>query len=475
MKRLRDPEEIIPLLPESIRPMARAAWDAKQADPNDRERFSKPLREAFEAVKYPKGHCVDPATLDADALLVAEFSCGVEGAMLHSYGIPLTAWARSRWLGFSAPTIAERRIDYVFRGEPRNAPLYRAVIEFLMAAEIKIHMVMVNEDLVSLLASLSPMDKLDLMPGFAFECYRVSRREFPKFDSDSVTAKAGPWAIALARRFTETHERGLDAEELTFGVEEPLRRAIFLGLIRSGTEIDPTWDWLVPAEWNPWRLGFDEILASLPEPRRTRALIESVGDARVHPATALNSAEALLYRIPSLEMAEFVLQLLDGDAEGGRREREWLPEVAEALKDRPEIASLFTERFSRLPVLPALRLRRFFKPRSADELTESERRQFAYLGRHWSADDERTFMVRGTPDAPEFGPMDFVTIYEIEDGNGALVYEAILYCHGLNGAVMYAGTLDLVGMYCQHSLEMRDETEVALKEALETIIEDADE
>jgi hypothetical protein len=460
----QDPDRIIPKLPKTVASHARKAWAAYQADPNNEDGFSRHARDAFKTARFPEGDCVVPSTLNATCRLLAELVTDWAGVDLDSYGLPRTIWSRQRWLGLCPQTAVEREVAYIYQGKKRRAPLYRAVIELYRGGETK------TKD--KLIARLPLLDRLDVVSGFAFDCYHTVLN-VGWIDFTTITAAAGPWALDLAERFTTLKKQGLGHTELIFGVEEELRRAIFLGLIRAGIPIKLRWDWLIPGEWTTWPPEAAEILESIPEPRRTRAIMKVL---KLTTSTwAFRSGSAVLSHYPSRALAKFILPFLD-DTVGDFMEwsrRAWLTAKTRELTAFPEIVELLRAHLARLPRLPELRLRRHFRPKSIREFSPSQRRQFTLVGGHWSADDERTFMVTGKPETPQFGPIRFVTVIEIEDEGGQLIYEAISYTGGLHGAVFRAGTDEWIATMCQHSLDMRYPDQEPLLEALTKILDDA--
>jgi len=69
MNSIRDPESLLPFLPDDVRPMARAAWEAYRADRKDREVFSRLAEAAFDAYNLPESvvpRC-DPDSVTAEA------------------------------------------------------------------------------------------------------------------------------------------------------------------------------------------------------------------------------------------------------------------------------------------------------------------------------------------------------------------------------------------------------------------------
>jgi hypothetical protein len=457
----REPGQIIPQLPKTVAVHAGKAWAAYRADPGNRSGFSRHARDAFKAARFPEGDCVVPSTLTTTCRLLAELVTGWAGVDLASYGLPRTIWSRQRWLGLCPQTAVEREVAYIYRGKKRRAPLYRAVIELYRGGETK-----TTEKLI---ARLPLVDRLEVVSGFAFDCYHTVLN-VGWIDFTTITAAAGPWALETAERFTALKKQVMEHTELIFGVEEELRRAIFLRLIRAGIAIKPRWDWLIPKAWSAWPPEAAEILESIPEPRRTRAIMRVL---KLTTSTwAFRSGSSVLSHYPSRALVKFILPFLD-DTVGDFMEwsrRDWLTAKTRELAAFPEIVALLRAHLARLPRLPELRLRRHFRPKSIKEFSPGQRRQFALIGGHWSADDERTFMVTGKPEAPQFGPIRFVAVFEIEDEGGRLIYEAISYTGGLHGAVFRAGTDEWIATMCQHSLDMRYPDQEPLLEALTKIL-----
>jgi hypothetical protein len=105
---------------------------------------------------------------------------------------------------------------------------------------------------------------------------------------------------------------------------------------------------------------------------------------------------------------------------------------------------------------------------SLDQLIPSQRKQFTF--REGSPQDAHPEPTATSGKATAVAPRLFLELWEIEDGDGKLVYEIHSHLRGLYGKVFLAGTTTVVGELCQHYLDMDDKV---VEEALSEIMGNA--
>ncbi len=406
---------------------------------------------AFSAAKYPEFDEVLPvaAKLDPVHEKLARLVAHRTGIALHEWAIPQTAWARRRWLGIDPPGVLDREVEYTRKEKVRRAPLWRALAKLGDEAGEK------------LFAALPAMDRLEALVDLALEAYRV---EAPSWDDwEKVRIDEPARLSALADRVTALYAEGAPSSERDghSTLPWPIGWLLFLSLVRAGVPIEERWDWMLPI--GPLTA---ECVAAIAEPRQGQAIVNAL--KAEFPSRALASGLELAKQFPSQVLADHLMELADGAVHSLAcpARRGYLADLAAAVG--PELGAHVQKRLAALPPLPALRTERSLYARSVDELTAGQRLQFAVLGQGWETDAGPMVTVAEDGAEPVFGPIEFVSAFEIVDAEGAPAYEALLYMDE-DGAVCEAGTTRSVMYVSQENLSWNVPDDVA--EALHGLLQ----
>lgn len=148
------------------------------------------------------------------------------------------------------------------------------------------------------------------------------------------------------------------------------------------------------------------------------------------------------------------------------RQRRVTRELAADLAAHPALVAHVEAHLASLPALPELRMRSARYVHAVDELTPGQRTMLAVLGQGWEGDDG-PLVSAGDAGAPVFGPLDFVSAFEIEDADGNSAFEALMYMDE-DGAVCVTNTTNSVMYASQMSLSCNRGDE--LHEALHAVL-----
>ena len=426
------------------------------------------IEQIFADAGYPDGPIGLPGALAPVHRALAELVATRPGLSLGRFAIPESAAARQRWLGRAAPGALDREVDYAIGGAARRGPLWLALIELEMAGDADDG----DPDATTaaaraLLDALAPVDRLDADADLLLEVYRVSGPPREDFDPASVTAAAGPWAAAMAERLTALFAPGAPSTERAGHSEPPypLPWMVFLGLARGGVTIEPRWDWLCPVSLE-LADATETCLAALPAGRRDAAVVRAIAD--MFPGEALRAGAALIARHPSAALLEHLLARADTAMESLMcpPRRTYVPALAASLADHPALVARIDAYLAALPPLPPLRVRSARYVTSVAELTPGQRTMLGVLGQGWEG-DAGPLAWEGDDGAIEFGPLSYVSAFELEDDTGADAFEALLYMDE-DGAVCVTNTTNSVAYVSQMGLSCNRGD--ALHEALHALL-----
>ena len=409
------------------------------------------LVSAFEAASWPSHR--DPVPLPEELTptqrALAELVASLVELPLHRFAIPQTAWARRRWLGLDPAGPCERLVTFRVGGSSHTAPLYRALRALRDAKDASAP--------AALFDTLALGDRVIALTELSLRAYRVdppSLRDFDAIDQDD-----GAWAPALADRVAAWFAPGAPLGERA-GLSAPPWEAawwIFLGLARAhetlGLELSPRWDPLLPAGWASMGARCRRCLDALPPERRGPALASAL--SRSFPHDVLRCALEHLPLLPSIELLDRAIEATDdgvGDL-GVLPRRVALARLREAVAAHPALVRHLDDHLAALPTVETLRVRATRAPSDLRELTALQRAQLVATRGIGNAGLE--------PDAPAEGPLAYVSFDELEDEHGTLVYETARFMEE-DGAVLRAGTTEIVAYLCQFQLD----AEPALAESL---------
>lgn len=424
------------------------------------------IEQVFTDAGYPEGALDLASSLAPVHCALAMLVANRPGIELSRFAIPSTSWGRRRWLGLTPSGAIEREVDFTVRGTARRAPLWRALVELELAGDDGDEGS--EAEAQRLVAELAPPDWVAVKADLLLEVYGTSGPSDGDFDPARVPADVGPWAAAMAERLTELFAPGAPASERGGHSEPPypLPALVFLGLVRGGVAVEPRWDWLCPVWGGAHEAASDECLAAMPAARRDAAIVRALADK--FPRDALRTGAAMLARYPSLAVVEHLIERA-ASAHGSLTcppRRAYLRELAADLAGHPALVAHVEAHLASLPALPELRMRSARYVHAVDELTPGQRTMLAVLGQGWEGDDG-PLVSAGDDGAPVFGPLDFVSAFEIEDADGNSAFEALMYMDE-DGAVCVTNTTNSVMYASQMSLSCNRGDE--LHEALHAVL-----
>ena len=406
------------------------------------------IKRAFQEVEFPGFDQLIPlpSQLTSAQRELAELVASV-AVSLHRWAIPQASWARRRWLGLDEPGVLDRQVSYEVDGESRRAPLWRAIAELDDDEEAARR----------LIEALPVADRFEAWGDLVFDAYRIDPPWVPE---DGDAGAPGDWAAAYADRLLAMFSPGAPHVERGNRNQPPVDvcRVVFNALVAAGREIDERWNALIP---------FDlEVIARLPEACRPAVLVRGV--AQEFPSRVVKKGLPAIARFPSMPVLEHLIERFDQSFTSLDMppRRELFARLRETVADHPELVARIDAHVAELPELPALICSRKHYPESVDELTGGQRQQLAILGRDWHGDDG-PIAFEGDDGEIEFGPLQFVSAYEIAGASGEPLFEALLYMDE-DGAVCRAGTLSSVAYVCQMRLEWN--IDVPTVEALHAIL-----
>ena len=404
---------------------------------------------AFAAAEWPEYDEPIPlvSELTDDQRALAEVLAEASGIAAHGFAVPQSQRARRLWLGLEEAGALGRDVDYALDGETRRAPLWRALWELDDEDD--------SEQAEELWSAIPLADRVVAYGELAFEGFRYE----PPAEIDDPGNEMGEWAAAYADRLVALFAPDAPHIERGNNRQPPrgIRRLVLDALRGAGVEIAERWDALVP---------FDlDLIAALPPARRAGSVVRGLRDE--FPMWACKKGLPAVARFPSAPVVEHLLERADqciGSLSCPPR-RQFLADIRAAVAEHPELVAMVDAHLDALAPLPLLTCTRKLYPTSADELTEGQKAQFAVLGKGWETDDG--CMVWEEDGETRFGPMDFVSAYEIADADGNPAFEALLYMDE-DGAVCRAGTTNSVAYVCQMGLEWNIDVETV--EALHAIL-----
>jgi hypothetical protein len=402
---------------------------------------------AFEAAGFA-GHREPVPTPDALSEVqrtLVELVASRPGVALHRFALPQTAWARRRWLGIDPPSALEREVD--------GRPLYAALAGLDRDAA------------TAVLDGLPPVDRLEAHALLALDPYRLRAPRFG--DLGSIGDDAGAWAAGFADWLGTLFEDGAPPSERGGhgAPPRPVPWIVTLALVRGGVAIEPRWDWLLRVGRGPLAEPTHQVLAAIPEPRRSEAIARALGDEfAMH---ALRQGMELVREHPSPALVEHLIARADEAMQSLScpPRREYLVGLADAVASQPELQARVLARLESLPPLPVLRTAQSRYVQSLDCLTPGQRTQLGILGQGWEG--ENGPLVTLEDDEPRFHGFDFVSVYTIVDEHGEPAYDALLYMNE-DGAVCMADTTRSVAYVSQRCLSCN--MGEALQEALHALL-----
>jgi hypothetical protein len=270
------------------------------------------------------------------------------------------------------------------------------------------------------------------------------------------------WAAALCNRAA--------AEKLR--VPKELRHAIFAALVANRTPIAPEWDALIPIPFSVPRDTFEvvkNVLASLPEPRRTNALLQSL--AWHGSGGKVDLGLELLTEFPSRALVELIAAHA---ADASTPKRVVLQKLEAIGAMHPELREVIAPHLAR-PVTQ-LRVQRAFRPSTLEDLTPHQQKQLVTTGKRY---DEKSYSaaVRLGLSSPKKADDEFesfagqLEVREIVDEKGKLAYTAFLLIDA--GTIFRGKTTRVVAVIIQSTLLGVDAlpmSDSALHEALQVVI-----
>lgn len=397
---------------------------------------------------------IDPLErIDPKLLPALQLTAHFQGLRLLNFAMPSQAECRRRWLGMEPPTLLERLVPAPSGSGPQ-VPLWRA----LWSCK---HQCGRDENEFIQTLNLGAAERLELFAALSLEFYKLKwPSEATWVGLDDITSEHGEWAVAWARR--------IDAYDVATA-QEDLCLFVHLALARSNTPVDETWQHFLPVRRLPENkfVACQEIFAALPVPLRDTRLTERIA-CGLWP---IRTAQRFLSAFPSAPLAQYILDNYEKD--GHLTRAEVMNDLKQVAQESEAVAQVLRGAPQEAAGTVLVAGRRW-QPGKYDELTVTARKQLAKAGKLHGAEEyplsERIpFFAADVKDARTVEQAEFLgqlTIQEINDAQGKLVYVAYLYMTD-GGAVFRGKTQQVVAELVQGSLECSDP---ALHDALVRVL-----
>ena len=415
------------------------------------------VHKALELAGFPSFREPIPLASDltSEQRAVVELLASRVGISVDEFAVPSAAWVRRTWLGLEPCDAIEQDVTYCHETRQRTEPLWRAIRRH-QDNDRKV----VNE----IFASLPLAKRLEAFGYFILNAYGVEGRNLTWGTIDELTDEGREWATAYADWLLALFAKPEFASERAGMAEIPnqIRWPLFLSLVRSGIEIKPLWDELLPMTWGKeqHRKATIECLNALPNERRGPAIAKVL--ALRFPGQAIRDGLSLFDDYPSPELTRLIIEQSSevvGSVVDTPRREILESRLAPRVRKHPDLEKMLRDHLESLPPRLDLRCKRVFYPAQEQSLSPQRRKQLVDAAPGLGLEIEHT--EDGSFSFGEQGD-EFVTYYEIVDAEGNPIYEAILWMEE-DGWVLYANTTKIVASVCQGWIELDDEP---LREAL---------
>lgn len=399
------------------------------------------------------------AVLTSEQRAVVELLASRVGISVDKFAIPRAAWVRRSWLGIEPCEAIERDVTYSDQGRQRTEPLWRAVRRHQQT----------DPRLVKEIFATLPLEKrLEAFGYFIVGAYRVDGRNLKWGTIEELSDEGRQWAPAYADWLLALFAKPEFASERAGMAQIPnqIRAPLFLSLVRSGIEIKPLWDELLPLTWGKeeHRRAAIECLNALPKERQGPAIATVL--ALRFPGQAISAGLSLFDDYPSPDLTRLIIEQSSevvGSVFDTPRREILENRLAPRLRKHPDLDRMLQDHLESLPPRLDIHCKRVFYPSKEGSLSPERRKQLvdAAPGLGLEIEDK-------TDGSFSFGDEgdEFVTYYEIVDGEGHPIYEAILWMEE-DGWVLYANTTKIAASVCQGWIEVDDEP---LREALHEVL-----
>jgi hypothetical protein len=418
-------EKLLASLPSEVREPLEAAFAL--LDKGENRKASDKVRDALGAAAFPHddGTGLAPANeLTPSQRSLAEILAHrptPHSMTYNGFRMPGEAWGLRRWLGLATPGALEEKHG--------GQLLWQALVQATFRDATPKRLVS-KEKVGKLLALLPVAKRLEAYGLIALGAYKFATESLPPFPGlDEVDGSHGPLAQRLAAEIPDQREWS------TLGPSEELRVPLCRALLLAGVPIQPEWDAYVPLENTELA---KEWLAALPEPRRAKALIEALEHVSESWVYTTNAALALLPSLPSRELLEWFVGAAQ-EADGESKE-ELGAQLANAIAGHPELAEAAAPLVGKRKEPKKLTLKHALHPASIEELSPSQRQQFA---------------IFELPDSDVVW-MDWLDVYEGEE----LVYDLVLHNQDYGGVYEPGDVYELV-TFSQGGVSRADDGELA--------------
>jgi hypothetical protein len=352
------------------------------------------------------------------------------------WAMPQPSWARMRWMGLEPPGVLEK---------PAKKPLFR-VLEHAYRFERDVSLTAFAK------VDLPLADRLEAFADIALGAYPYVFADWKRFDElrgDAVTAWAKRQADRAVAALASKHNDQASHLKTSFTL------AIFLGLARGKVAFDPRWSVLV----DPFTSSKRELIEGLkgiPEPHRTRILVERLSTAVL--GGPVETGLALLPHFPSAALAKVIL---DRSGDANTPKAKVVAGVTAVAAKHDAVQAALDVFKGRQPKPLHLTIAKVHEPRSVAALTKTQRAQVLRMFERW---DGKALSLEERYANGDGG----VVIRELVDAKGKRAYDAVSF-NADDGLVFLTNGTDEVAHLVQHGIECDDERLYdALREALVT-------
>lgn len=390
--------------------------------------------------------------LTAEQRELAELmASGAEFKKLWGWAFPDQQWKVRRWVGLDPPGVLERVVAHQCGDQQFSEPLWRAMHRHNDGAD---GMKAFFESL-----DLPIADRLDVFADIYRGAYNLKLRTGPPQNRltwgspREVTGELGEWAARTAAALTAGGHgtTGLD-----------IKWPVFLALARSGTDIDPAWDWLLPAGYGD-EADLTRECADAIEPHRRAAAVRAAVRSLTFAPAIVRTGLALLSTHPSATLTRLVLEYSAAATKGtdAIEKSETLAELDE-IGARHDVVARVLAAYREDYTVPTLSVVQTLAPTSVDELSVEQREQLRVAGENYdSATLSAADRLAPDPDL-ESSFSGTLEIRTLADEAGTPRFDAFTYA-GDSGTVFAHATTEVVAEIIQVHLECPDP---GLEEAL---------